>query len=128
MRVIRKSVLVAVIVATVVALMGVGGARAASGPPKTLKASAFTSDFSAMKQLRPLAKPGKGMSGVLLPETTTSARYTAFDAPYLQKAFQKAGLSSSQYKILNAQGNTATQKTQAEALMTQGATVLLVDP
>ena len=81
-----------------------------------------------MKLLKPLAKSGKGMIGVLLPETTTSARYTAFDAPYLQKAFQKAGLSSSQYKILNAQGNTATQKTQAEALMTQGATVLLVDP
>ena len=127
MRVIRKSVLVAVCVATVVALMGAGGVRAASSP-KALKATSFTSDFSVMKQLKPLAKSGKGMIGVLLPETTTSARYTAFDAPYLQKAFQKAGLSSSQYKILNAQGNTATQKTQAEALMTQGATVLLVDP
>ena len=127
MRVIRKSVLVAVCVATVVALMGAGGVRAASSP-KALKATSFTSDFSAMKLLKPLAKSGKGMIGVLLPETTTSARYTAFDAPYLQKAFQKAGLSSSQYKILNAQGNTATQKTQAEALMTQGATVLLVDP
>jgi D-xylose transport system substrate-binding protein len=121
-------VLVAVCVATVVALMGAGGVRAASSSPKTLKATSFTSDFSVMKQLKPLAKSGKGMIGVLLPETTTSARYTAFDAPYLQKAFQKAGLSSSQYKILNAQGNTATQKTQAEALMTQGATVLLVDP
>jgi D-xylose transport system substrate-binding protein len=81
-----------------------------------------------MTQLKPLAKSGKGMIGVLLPETTTSARYTAFDAPYLAKAFQKAGLKSNQYTIENAQGSDATQKTQAEALMTEGATVLLVDP
>jgi ABC-type xylose transport system, periplasmic component len=88
----------------------------------------FTSDFSVMSQLAGLASAGKGKIGVLLPETTTSARYTSFDAPYLTKAFQKAGLSASQYKIDNAQGSPATQKTQAEADITEGATVLLVDP
>jgi D-xylose transport system substrate-binding protein len=34
---------------------------------------------------------------VLLPETTTSARYTAFDQPYLRKAFELAGLTADQY-------------------------------
>jgi D-xylose transport system substrate-binding protein len=81
-----------------------------------------------MSSLSALAASGKGMIGVLLPETTTSARYTSFDAPYLKQAFEKAGLTSSQYKIDNAQGSDSTQKTQADADITQGATVLLVDP
>ncbi len=94
----------------------------------SISATSFTADFSVMSQLKDLAAQGKGKIGVLLPETTTSARYTAFDAPYLTKAFQAAGLSSDQFIITNAQGSTATEKTQAEAAMTQGATVLVMDP
>lgn len=90
--------------------------------------SSFTSDFSVMSSLSGLASAGKGMIGVLLPETTTSARYTSFDAPYLTQAFQKAGLSASQFKIDNAQGSDSTQKTQADADIALGASVLLVDP
>jgi D-xylose transport system substrate-binding protein len=131
MRLRGKTIWIAVCAAVTVAMIAAGGVSAAakpSEPPKTLKASSFTSDFSVMTQLKSLAQSGKGVIGVLLPETTTSARYTAFDAPYLAKAFQKAGLKSNQYTIENAQGSNATQKTQAEALMTEGATVLLVDP
>jgi len=124
---VRKAIGVAMCTAIAVGAMA-SGAEAAAKAPTTLKPTSFTSNFSVMASLKPLVKSGKGMIGVLLPETVTSARYTAFDAPYLAKAFQKAGLKSSQYKILNAQGSDATQKTQAEALMTQGATVLLVDP
>ena len=93
----------------------------------TISATDFTADFSAMKKLEPLAKQGKGMVAVLLPDTTTSARYVTFDAPYLKQAFEAAGLTSSQYKIDNAQGSAATMQTQAEAAMTAGASVLLVD-
>jgi len=128
MRLLNRTIWVAVCAAMTVTIAAGGASAAAKPPPKTLKASSFTSDFSVMTQLNSLAKSGKGMIGVLLPETTTSARYTAFDAPYLAKAFQKAGLKSNQYTIENAQGSDATQKTQAEALMTEGATVLLVDP
>jgi D-xylose transport system substrate-binding protein len=92
-----------------------------------ISASSFTSDFSALAQLKGLAAQGKGMIGVLLPDTTTSARYVTFDAPYLAKAFEAAGLTSSQYKIDNAQGSASTMQTQAEADITAGATVLLVD-
>ena len=93
-----------------------------------LTASSFTADFSAMSQLTGLAAQGKGKIGVLLPETTTSARYVDFDAPLLTKAFEAAGLTSSDFSITNAQHSTSSQLTQAQAAITQGATVLLVDP
>jgi D-xylose transport system substrate-binding protein len=80
-----------------------------------------------MGQLKSLASQGKGLVGVLLADTTTSTRYASYDAPYLAKAFQAAGLSTSQYKIDNAQGSAATMQTQAEADITAGATVLVVD-
>ena len=61
-----------------------------------------------MKALKPLAAKGKGNVAVILPDTTSSARYTEFDAPYLTKAFQAAGLTASQYIVQNAQGSDAT--------------------
>jgi D-xylose transport system substrate-binding protein len=79
-----------------------------------------------MAQLEPLVAEGKGMVGVLLPDTTSSARYVSFDAPYLTKAFQAAGFTP--FKIDNAQGSATTMQTQAEADITEGATVLIVDP
>ncbi len=97
------------------------------GSAQSLKLSDFTVDFTAMSQLKDLAGQGKGLIGVLLPDTTTSARYEQFDRPYLTKAFQAAGLSASDFKIDNAQGSASTMQTQAEADITNGATVLLVD-
>lgn len=91
-------------------------------------AGSFTSDFSVMKQLTDLASQGKGMIGVLLPDTTTSTRYVQYDAPYLTQAFKAAGLSDDQFKIDNANGSAATMQTQAEADINAGASVLLVDP
>jgi D-xylose transport system substrate-binding protein len=87
----------------------------------------FTADFSAMAQLKSLAAKGKGLVGVLLPDTTTSARYESYDRPYLTQAFKAAGLSDAQFKVDNAQGSATTMQTQAEADITNGASVLLVD-
>ncbi len=106
---------------------GSGASTAPSAAPQ-VDAAAFTSDFSVMKQLAGLASQGKGMVGVLLPDTTTSTRYVQYDAPYLTKAFEAAGLSSSQFKIDNANGSASTMQTQAEADINAGASVLLVDP
>ena len=92
-----------------------------------INAADFTADFAVMKQLTGLASQGKGMVGVLLPDTTTSTRYVQYDAPYLKKAFEAAGLDSTQFKIDNAQGSASTMQTQAEADITAGASVLLVD-
>jgi len=99
-----------------------------SSAPISISADSFTADFSAMKQLTSLASSGTGMIGVLLPDTTTSTRYVTYDAPYLTQAFEAAGLSSDQFKIDNAQGSASTMQTQAEADITAGASVLLVDP
>jgi D-xylose transport system substrate-binding protein len=103
------------------------GTTAAGGTAVDITATSFTSDFSAMSQLRGVAAQGEGLIAVLLPDTTTSARYESFDRPYLTRAFEAAGLSSGDFKIDNAQGSAATMQTQAEAAITQGASVLLVD-
>jgi D-xylose transport system substrate-binding protein len=60
----------------------------------------------------------------LLPDTTTSVRYVLFDAPDLSKAFKAAGVS---FSVLNAQGSTTTQVSQAQQCITNGAKVILVD-
>ena len=98
-----------------------------SGTPQIYAAN-LPVDFSEMAKLKDLASQGKGLVGVLLPDTTTSARYVQYDAPFLKKAFETAGLSSSQFKIDNAHGSTSTMQQQAEADITAGASVLLVDP
>src|SRR2546430_1617695 len=110
-----------------------GGGGTATAPPSAsvrsdLSISSFTADFSYMAKLAALTKAGKGMVGVILPGTTSSARYVAFDQPYLTQAFQKAGYSSSQFKIDNAQGQEAQQLSIAQADITAGATVLIMDP
>ena len=100
----------------------------ASAAVPQINAAAFTADFALMKQLSGLAAQGKGLIGVLLPDTTTSTRYVQYDAPYLKKAFETAGLSSKDFKIDNANGSASTMQTQAEADINAGASVLLVDP
>ena len=62
-----------------------------------------------------------------LPDTTSSARYESYDRPYLKQAFEAAGLSSDQFKIDNAQGSATTMQTQADADITNGASVLILD-
>lgn len=108
-----------------------GGTAASASPSASvpqIDAAAFTSDFSLMKQLTGLASQGKGKIGVLLPDTTTSTRYVQYDAPYLKQAFETAGLKSDQFQIQNAQGSASTMQTQADAMISGGASVLLVDP
>jgi D-xylose transport system substrate-binding protein len=107
-----------------------------SGSPGTSSSAASVSisvsdlknDFSAMANLKPLVGEGKGNVAVILPDTTSSARYTEFDAPYLSQAFNAAGLSSSEYSVQNAQGSDATELTDAQEAITKGATVLVMDP
>lgn len=94
----------------------------------SLSANSFTNDFGTMGALKAAASNGKGKVGVLLPETATSARYASFDAPYLRKALLAAGLSEDQFIITNAQGSESTELTQAQSDISQGASVLLMDP
>jgi len=93
-----------------------------------LSVSSFDAAFSAMAQLTSITSAGSGMVGVILPDVTTSARYTSYDLPYLTQAFTGAGYTSSQFKIDNASGTTTTEVAIAQADISAGAKVLLVDP
>ncbi|MGD0701562.1 MAG: substrate-binding domain-containing protein [Trebonia sp.] len=108
---------------------------ATSSPSSTSSASSvsisytgLTNNFSAMAALKPLAAAGQGNIAAILPDTVSSTRYVEFDAPYLKQAFAAAGLSSSNYTVENALGVDATQFSMAQTAITQGASVLIVDP
>ena len=60
----------------------------------------------------------------MLPDTTTSTRYTLFDAPYLKAAFKKANVPA---QVLNALGDSQKQKSQAQQCLARGAKVILLD-
>ncbi len=81
-----------------------------------------------MSQLSSVYAAGKGMVGVILPDTTTSARYTSYDLPYLKQAFTAAGYAAADFKIDNASGTATTELALAQADIAAGAKVLLVDP
>ena len=110
--------------ATTSASAAPSGSAGASG----ISATAFDGTFKAMAQVKSLVSQGKGLVGVILPDTTTSARYTSYDLPYLKQAFEAAGYAPSDYKIDNAAGTTTTQLAIAQADISAGAKVLIVDP
>ncbi len=140
MTALRRQALGRLVSGLLAAVAAAAGLTACSKPVQSRSAAAlgsvspavstasFTNDFSVMRKLAGLTRIGTGKIGVLLPDTTTSPRYTEFDAPYLARALQAAGLSRSQFIITNAQGSDATEQAQAQSDMTQGATVLLLDP
>jgi D-xylose transport system substrate-binding protein len=103
-----------------------------SGPtsttPTSISTSSFTNSFSGMAALKPLASQGKGKVAAILPDTTSSTRYVEFDEPDLKKAMAAAGLPSSDIIVQNAQGSDSTFVTDAKADITNGASVLLIDP
>jgi D-xylose transport system substrate-binding protein len=67
---------------------------------------------------------GKAQVGVILPDTTSSTRYTEFDAPLLSKAFQAAGIKAD---IQNAGGSTAKFQSLAQSMIGEGVKVLVID-
>jgi D-xylose transport system substrate-binding protein len=70
------------------------------------------------------AKKAATQACVLLPDTKSSARYELFDRPYLTKDLRAAGVSAT---INNAQGDAQKMKSQAQACLAAGATVIVID-
>jgi D-xylose transport system substrate-binding protein len=72
---------------------------------------------------------GRGCTkvGILLPETTSSARYETKDHPLLVKAVT-AAIPHVHIDYNNAQGNSDTQLRQAETDLANGDCILIVDP
>jgi D-xylose transport system substrate-binding protein len=107
---------------------GSSATSTSSGSVPSLSITQLDRTFDAMADLKPLASLGKGSVGVILPDTVSSARYTEFDAPYLSQALATAGLTPSQYSVVNAQGSDATELSDAQEAITKGASVLIMDP
>jgi D-xylose transport system substrate-binding protein len=107
---------------------GTSTASTSAGAAPSISASAFTSDFSAMAALKPLAAAGKGKIAAILPDTTSSTRYVEFDQPDIKKALLAAGLPASDIIIQNAQKSDSTFLTDAQTDITNGASVILSDP
>jgi D-xylose transport system substrate-binding protein len=99
-----------------------------SGAVPKLTFKSFNLSFSAMKELKSIAARGKGNVAAILPDTVSSTRYVEFDAPYLKKSMEDAGLKPSQIVIQNALGSDATEYSDAQADITKGADVLIMDP
>ncbi|HEY9619520.1 MAG TPA: sugar ABC transporter substrate-binding protein [Crinalium sp.] len=78
-----------------------------------------TTEFTAAK--------GCTNIGVLLPESDSSARYEAYDRPLLEQEI-KAALPGAVIQYSNANNSADTQQNQAEAALTKGACILVVDP
>jgi D-xylose transport system substrate-binding protein len=60
---------------------------------------------------------------VLLPDSASSPRWESDDRPYFDKAFSAAG---AEHTIVNAEGDAATQQSQAEQAIAAGAGVIVL--
>ena len=127
-RLIPSVFAVAVAIAACGGSNNTGSSTPSANVPSDLSISSFDANFTYMSNLKNLTAAGHGSVGVILPDTTSSARYVAFDAPMLKRSFDLAGYSSSQYNIQNAQGDQAKELSIAQADITNGATVLIMDP
>jgi D-xylose transport system substrate-binding protein len=65
-----------------------------------------------------------GKVGVILPDTTSSTRYTLYDKPLLQAALTAAGITPD---IQNAGGSTARFESIAQSMIGEGVKVLIMD-
>jgi len=65
-----------------------------------------------------------GKVGVILPDTTSSTRYTQYDAPLLTKALKSAGITPD---VQNAQGDKNKFASIAQSMIGEGAKVLIID-
>ena len=77
-------------------------------------------------QGRPGGDPGKasGKVGAILPDTTSSTRYTLYDQPLLKKNLSAAGL---QPDVQNAGGSDSKQAAIAQSMVGEGVKVLILD-
>jgi D-xylose transport system substrate-binding protein len=69
------------------------------------------------------AASGKAQVGVILPDTQSSQRWESFDKPFLQQAFDAAGVKAD---IQNALGDTSKMATIADSMIQEGVKVLLI--
>jgi D-xylose transport system substrate-binding protein len=107
-----------------VAAMGAAGllGLAACGSSSSATSSTATSAAGAGSSSG-AASSGAAQVGVILPDTQSSQRWESFDKPYLQKAFDDAGVK---VDIQNALGDKNKFATIADSMIQEGVKVLIV--
>lgn len=108
--------------------IGATSAAVRTSGPSNVTTGSFDNSFAAMGQFKGLTAAGHGKVAAIMPDTVSSTRYVDLDQPDITKALSKAGLSPSQFIVQNALGSDATQLTDAQNDIANGATVLLLDP
>ena len=96
------------------AACGGSGGDAASSSAAPESSSAETSAAPA---------PTTAKVGVILPDAASSARWETADRPFLEQAFQAAGV---EYDIQNANGDKAKFATIADQMLASGINVLMI--
>jgi D-xylose transport system substrate-binding protein len=102
-------------------------AACTTSPSSTGNAGSGSTSASPDSAAQFTAAKGCKNVGILLPESDSSARYEAYDRPLLEKEI-KAAVPGVTIQYSNANNNAATQQNQAEAALTKGACILVVDP
>jgi D-xylose transport system substrate-binding protein len=124
----RKSALTLITVGVAAAMTVTGcssSSKSKSSASPTTAAAGTSASAAATTAASTAAASGKPVVGVVLPDTTTSNRYTLYDQPLLSKAFSDAGVKA---VIQNAHGSATTFVSDAQTMITQGVKVLLIDP
>jgi D-xylose transport system substrate-binding protein len=104
-----------------------GGSSSGGGNSNITAACKLTDPpKSAAKLPETPATPLKatGKVGVILPDTTSSTRYTLYDAPLLTSALKAAGITPD---VQNAGGSTARYQQIAQSMIGEGVKVLIMD-
>src|SRR5450755_3143530 len=96
------------------ALTACGSSSSGTGTAASSSSSASASSSAAS---------GGAQVGVILPDTQSSARWESFDKPYLQSAFDAAGVKAD---IQNALGDTGKMATIADSMIQEGVKVLII--
>ena len=103
-----------------------GGGGSSSGGAKTVSAACKLPAVapSSSSTVGGTVTKATGKVGVILPDTTSSTRYTLYDAPLLKAAFSAAGITAD---IQNAGGSTAKFGSLAQSMIGEGDKVLIID-
>ena len=99
------------------AACGGSGGDAASSSAAPASSSAAPESSSAAPE------PVAAKVGVILPDAASSARWETADRPFLEQAFQAAGV---EYDIQNANGDKAKFATIADQMLASGVNVLML--
>ncbi|MGF1661393.1 MAG: substrate-binding domain-containing protein [Kineosporiaceae bacterium] len=114
----RLSVVMAAGAVVTLALAACGGDGEAEGTDDTAAAGGETAEETGDG-----GGEGGGTVGVILPDSASSARWETADRPFLEEAFEAAGV---EYDIQNAEGDTAQFQTIADGMINAGVDVLMI--